>query len=369
MTIQCAQQCQGRYVLVGTFHSLLLVDLFKKEQVTINNTYCNGGYYGIASDSKYIYVGVRNNQKKRYLYEADSNGEILVYDYKFNLCHILKPDFPLDDIHEILLTDGILYITNTRYDMIAIYDGISWEKWYPLGNTKGIKKDKHHFNTLTMHNNKLYVCAHNFGPSTIHVFSLRNKEKIEEIKLGNSSHNIWFVNDEMYVCSSKHGAIISNKGFITQIAEWPRGVVLSQNSIIVGSSTISADFDSHYNNNGHIYVYDNSWKLKGYFFLQGESQIFDMYPIELLIDPSSLFEDKRFVKKSLIAISSDTKLTENEEFLLILYSMSSLRTGCFTDIMKQKYKTIYKNTLIGWLSIIKNSIKDIIQYLVCKKRI
>lgn len=369
MTMKYAPQCEGRYALVGTLYSLLLVDLVNKEQVVLDKQY--DGYYGFDVNDEYIYVGVRHNIPSRLVPNQYSNGEIIVYDFNFNYIKTIKPDFPLHQIHEILWYKNKLYVTNTGYDMVAIYDGNSWEEWYPLGKPDDQKTDSHHFNTLTIHDGKLYIGAHSFGPSTVFVFSLSTKEKINEIQIGNCAHNVWFDNDILHVCSSHEGLIASENGFIRSIAEWPRGIALCNNTTIIGSSALGWNAKSFGPHNAHIYAFDSQWKQKGLLFLDGESQIFDIFPIEQCLDPAKFFDDPRFIKQKILGISTTSEITKNEEVLLALYGASCLRSGRLTMHLQEsarenarenatfarRLEKIEQRTFTGRLDKLKRSIR------------
>lgn len=360
-----APQCEGRYVLVGTQCSLLLLDLVTMKQAIIHREYT--GYYGITASDTHIYVGIRNNTKKHVLTKK-SNGIILVYDFNFTLIETLKPDFPLHEIHEILWHEGKLYITNTAYDMIAIYDGTIWQQWYPLGKNKGRKQDISHFNSISIYNDILYILAHNFGSSSVHIFSLQTKERIDTIQLGSLAHNMWLDRNDVYVCNSNEGTITSNKGFVKHIAEWPRGIALYKDVNVVGSSALGGHGARHGLHNAHIYVYDKEWNTKGFALLQGESQVYEVFPIAQYTDPEKFFEDSRFTKETILGVSSTTELSQNEELLLNLYSINSLRTGTIYKELKGLQKTINSYTLAGQLSKLKHSIQKKLHAIGIGKR-
>ncbi len=136
--------------------------------------------------------------------------------------------------------------------------------------------------------------------------------------------------------------------------------------------------DSKRKFNAHIYVYDTKWKQKGLILLQGENQVFDIFPIEKILDPAKFFEDNRFQKEPLVGISTTSEITENEEVLLNLYSASCVRSGRLNEkintirssLKKQqqqqhhtRLEKLERRTISGRWKKLKRSIKKRFQIL------
>lgn len=164
-------------------------------------------------------------------------------------------------MHQILWHDGKLWLTCPYDNMVAIYNGHGWERWFPLGEPQCEPKDVNHFNTLSVFGDELCVVAHNKGPSELLFFSLPSLMLLRSISLGNQAHNVWKYRNEWLTCSSGEGMVKGSEGFELITGGFPRGVAFTEQEIIIGVSEIAERKDRDFTTS-EILVFDYLWKPK-----------------------------------------------------------------------------------------------------------
>jgi len=186
-------------LLIGTMNALVLWDGEQKE-------IAKGNYYGITWDENNIYCSHN---------PLDSLGSLIkVFDKKFNGKYTLPETF--DNVHQILMIDGRLYITHTGKDSIAMIDkkGTSYLNWErnknPIVSSQSIKKgDAHHLNSIWYNSGKLYIVESGLSSNIPVIQVLDNKYNIiHKIKLPEAFHlhNV-YIEKEILYCCGKYGLI------------------------------------------------------------------------------------------------------------------------------------------------------------------
>ncbi len=272
----------GDKLLVTTSRSLLCVDVKTQQIIQLHTG--KGLYYGITFDRNFIYVGARNRLVSSEMNPSEEEGVILKFDYKLKLVDEIKPTFPLRDIHQIRIIDNKLYITCSYDNMISIYDGSNWEKWYP---SKATGKDVNHFNSLYHDKKHIYIVAHNFGDSEVYIFGLKNQKLIEKIKIGNCAHNIWKnKQNTIYTLSSEESKLIDTDNRSLLLEGFPRGIAITKDRLYIGISE-RAERNLRDFVDGKILIYNKNKNKIGELFLKSEGMILDIRIINQLDYASS----------------------------------------------------------------------------------
>lgn len=258
-------------LLLTTSKSFLLLNTDNGQFQRIDSG--RGLYYGIAHHADNIYVAARNRLVSCNIDPAEERGEILVFDRALQPCASLRAPFPLRDLHEIAWYDNKLWATSSYDNMIAVYDGQRWEQWFPL--VEQDVGDINHFNSLMFDDAHVWILAHNRGPSELMAFSLRTRELVQKIMLGNCGHNIWREDEQLYSCSSAEGKLRGEHGFVLETGGFPRGVAFDADTRCVGVSALAErkarDFTS-----GKLMVFTRDWAVRHEIDLAGEGLILDL---------------------------------------------------------------------------------------------
>lgn len=258
-------------LLITTSQSFLLLDSSSGQAHVLDRGH--GLYYGIAHHGEHIFVAARNRLVSSTSDPADERGEVLMFDRSLALCQRLQAPFPLRDLHEIAWHDGKLWLTSSYDNMIAIWDGKLWERWYPLGVQEA--GDVHHFNSFLFDQGLVWILAHNRGPSELLGFSLATRELVRTIPMGNCAHNIWRENGELYSCSSAESRLLGADGFVLDTGGFPRGVAFDASTRCVGISALTErklrDFTS-----GKVMVFERDWSPRHEIDMAGEGLILDL---------------------------------------------------------------------------------------------
>jgi len=262
-------------LLVTTSKSVLTVGTENGQTHVVHSG--KGLYYGIAYSHNAIFIAARNsNDCFDYLgRQHNENGEILVFDFTMKQVGSLRAPFPLRDMHQILYSDGKLWITCSFDNMVAVFDFRHWQRWYPSEDERERGKDIHHFNSLYRAGRDFYVLGHNFGASDIWRFSYPGLQLKEKIRLGNQAHNIWLDGQELYTCDSQYGLVVGNHASRNTIGGFSRGAVMTADRIYIGTSDV-AERESRDQVSSRIVVFDRKWRLVDEWIIDGHGQLLDM---------------------------------------------------------------------------------------------
>lgn len=274
-------------VLLTTSQSLLLLDTGSGAAHVLDHG--AGLYYGLACDGEQIYVAARRRLVSSSVPQGEERGEILLFDRQLRRRGTLQAPFPLRDLHEIAWHDGKLYATCSYDNMVAVFDGQRWEEWYPLGKPAPAEaahghasghgdSDLNHFNSLMFESGRIWVLAHNRGPSELLAFSLPGREHVETIALGNCGHNIWREQGQLMSCSSAEGRIVGVQGFKLDTGGFPRGIASDASTRCVGVSALSERKERDLNT-GKLLVMAPNWTPRHQIELVGEGLVLDLLPL------------------------------------------------------------------------------------------
>jgi len=215
---------------------------------TYNNGVCNtikqvseGGraYYGITWDESVIY-------HTRVLDTSDGYIECLVsLDSEYNELSSWAGNFSAS--HQICYHDGNVAIAQVESSSVALVN--MEQALNTLDWTVDIDSAEH-LNAVWRDNDSWWVNFNNHaisGRSKIVNVSDDFSTIIETIDIGNQVHNVARVGDLLYICSSGEGKLLvyslSAKEIINVVEglEWVRGLVITDEHIIVGAAVATAD--------------------------------------------------------------------------------------------------------------------------------
>jgi len=267
--------------LVSTTHHLLAVD---PESRRLWRIHSGGGlYFGLAPgmDGK-VYVARRNSVVGPESHEARSSekGSILVLDRALAPCDELQSPFALRDVHGIACFEDRLWVTCSFDNMVAIYDLKSrdWRQWYPSPNLADRDRDIHHFNTVRFIGGKIYLIAHNFGPSFLLSYQYPSLQLDATWSLGVTSHDLFYLRDVFATCSSGEGSIVNTAGYRLRTGNFPRGLAATPEGNLLGISLI-AKREERSRQHGILRWYTADWHFKTDFVLPRVGMILDILPL------------------------------------------------------------------------------------------
>jgi hypothetical protein len=288
-------------VLATTSQSVLLVDCLTGEASVLHRG--AGLYYGIARFGSLWAVAARRRLVSSAVPRADERGCILLFDERLRQRETIEAPFPLRDVHEIAWFDERLWVTCSFDDSVAIYDGISWERWVPDvpqrdsdHPVRDVENDRHHYNSFHFAGDEIVLLAHNHGPSDLHCFERRSRSFRRTIPLGNQAHNIWREGDAFLTCSSIEGKLIGSNGWQLATGSFPRGVCFKAPYRAIGISGLSERSQRDWAS-AAIALHDASWRSLHYVHLVREGMILDLAAAteaDVANARSGMFETCRF---------------------------------------------------------------------------
>ena len=284
------------YLLITTSRSLLLVETVSGTCYCLDNS--RDHYYGITRDFGQYYVGVRNRANNSLVQKEQERGTILRFSASATFIGEIEPPFPMRDIHQILVYGGRLWVTCTHDNLIAFFDGFSWDTWHPLGVSSDVPYDKNHFNSVIAFGNTLCVVAHNLGASTgrlseLLFFHLPDMVLDRRVQLGSCAHNAWLHRGELMTCSSADGILIGENGSKIITGGFPRGIAYSEGEINVGISEFASRPDRDLGK-GWVKVFNFNWELLRTIEIIDQGMVTDIYSL-------SLNEANKIITNSLIS--------------------------------------------------------------------
>lgn len=285
-------------ILVGTHHALVLLDTETSEFNVVDRA--KKHHWGITFSPEYLINCQWYGNRTRFQ----------LFDSRFRKRNQIAAPPIIVAPHQITWIEGRLWVVNTQYDIISIYDMRRdyWFHWrhHPdqsIYNKDGLGNDKCHFNGVYRYGDSLYIMAHNRGdysfclqyilPTDIPI-TVPPEEFIKEVKfaeyhsnLGSCSHNYFHVGDDAYgVCSSGEGKIISEEGdTVVVTGGYPRGVAVTKDYYYVGVSPHHFHKCALRNQlDGDVHVYNKNWKLRKIINLKGCGQIFEIRAVNCIDD-------------------------------------------------------------------------------------
>lgn len=265
----------SRQYLVTTSHSVLLVDV---EAGSTRVVHRGGGlYYGITASASHLMVAARGRMVSSDLPGSDERGRILLFGHDLAPRGELEADFALRDMHEIRWHEGRLWVTCSYDNMVAIFDGRTWRRWFPLGEPQDLPRDRNHFNSLHFEPGKVAVLAHNWGASTLNFFDIHSLAPLQSFSLGVQAHNVWEEGGEYFTCSSGEGLIVGHRGFRAVTGGFPRGIARTGGTTCVGISELAERTERDFTT-GILRLYGADWQPLRECMLEHEGLVLDIRP-------------------------------------------------------------------------------------------
>ena len=246
----------------------LVLDIPKTEQLINQEDKCIGRLpfrpFGLALKDSTLFIV--------------SNGIVGLFDYpSFQFKGTL--DIPLFvNTHQLLVSDNILYTTNTSNDTIGIHNltdstskFLSVRDFQLRSNTQvpwsAYSHDLFHVNSLFEYKNKIYFCLHNRGytPSKFYCFDKQTFEVSFVCEAGLSCHGIIIIDDILYSLSSATGEVIVYNmiykilkmiPFVDPNKTFLRGISLFEKKLMIGCSNTHKSSKILYKNNCYISLMD-----------------------------------------------------------------------------------------------------------------
>lgn len=241
---------QGR-ALVSTSHFVYLVDLASGESAKIASG--QGLYYGITWDSSNIYVVSSDFHP---LFRKRTRPKIIVLDCMLKKIEEIRPQFRIKggvhQAHFDPVSKSLWWMSSKDDASIIMQDG-KWEKWQPISenlvqwherlgdrakkNFDQPDTDIHHLNSVWINDRKIYIVAHNWGPSEVYIYDQEKRELVERISMGKCTHNVWRESEELFVCCSTEGSVVNRSGeTMCNVDGFIRGAAVTKEMRIFGIS-------------------------------------------------------------------------------------------------------------------------------------
>jgi hypothetical protein len=276
--------------LVGTSQHVYLLDLDSGAAVPIASG--QGLYYGITWDTQMIYVVAADYHR---WIRKWTRPKVLVFDPTLRQMDRLVPTIRLrGGVHQAHVhpMTGAIWFASSKDNAVIIQQNSRWEIWQPL--EEGLKQwktrlgdqaskrwdqprgDVHHLNSVWMDKHRIYLVAHNWGPSEVYVFDLHTRRPEAKYTMGRCAHNVWRENDEILVCSSAEGTVVNQYGNTKcQIDGFTRGMAKDNERRLLGISE-KKDRKNRTQTDATVVELDNQWHERTRYKLEGAGQVLEV---------------------------------------------------------------------------------------------
>jgi len=171
------------------------------------------------------------------------------------------------DIHQIDFIGKSLILTDVRSGSLIEYKNFLKFTRPPLKIVHKIGTPMKHFNSIYFYNNQILVLAHNQYAKTEQkskvIYLNKSFDKVKRYKSNaKCGHNIYQDKSCIIVCDSLGGNVLYNNKPILKNMGFVRGLSISDDYILIGSSKQSDD-DKNRISLGHIHVFNRKFKKIG----------------------------------------------------------------------------------------------------------
>lgn len=228
--------------------------------IASNPSSTGGAFYGITWDEKYLYYS--------------RGSERVVFGRDELVAASLEPDYVINtvfpghfvDAHQIHYHDGKVYLTVTARNAVAAVSVHNQQECFY--NWTGINRDTNHINAIWRDGDFWWVNYHNYSEKPASAFNSSQIVKLssnfssilDSIRIGMGVHNVVRIGDFLYVCSSAENKFLVfnlNSHSVVDTIEsldWVRGMAVTDDYIILGSSEVHADRRKRLQGNATIYL-------------------------------------------------------------------------------------------------------------------
>lgn len=214
--------------------------------------------------------------------------------FKIRLCKLVDYQIVIwglsKGVHQIDINGNSLYVVDTYNNRILQIDKYNevvntyWKlvskEYYPNGKLSSGRKSNNysHFNSIFFHKKTIYLIAHNETYKTSRKSELYvvddnfNVLDIYELS-GSNCHNFFKNSNEQIFCSSLEGAVVKNDSYLLQDGGFTRGLAVSVDGYLVGSSPVQINRVDRGKGDGVINFIDRKSTKVGFRLIVKNTQI------------------------------------------------------------------------------------------------
>lgn len=262
--------------VVATVNSVTLIDNDRSKLLHSGQ----GLYYGISWDENNIYLLARSGKRRQ------GHPDIVTLDKNYSTVRKII-DGSFLDAHQIYCDGPNLYVTSTHLNCVEVVNlstGVSVQK-----NWTKCKSDINHINSIFKDGDEFWVIYHNWTsktglPSEAVKVDCDLSKEIVKYRLADSGclHNVAKVDNLIYTCSSASHALLvydlDTNSVVKNIplGYWLRGIGISDDYIVLGSTSVSENRKGRLTGDSEIYLLDR--------------KTFDVIDIKTLKDTGSIYD-------------------------------------------------------------------------------
>lgn len=256
-------------ILMSGFHELRYLDLFNQtakiffkapvEQRQNPDGEMITAHWGITWNEDYIYA--THNRVVHHEERPKISQEIITFGRNGMVLKTLPIAHNLFTRgHQIQYYQGYLYITDTGSNCIQRVNCDTLRSQGMIPNAEKFGEDLDHINSLFIDSGKLYIgCLE----GTVYVYDIETLGLIRELTFPKEVHNVFILEDQILTNHSNHGEIVnSSEDCFLKVGVYNRGIVITDEHILVGQSTRLIRERREGDSEGYINIFNRTTKEK-----------------------------------------------------------------------------------------------------------
>jgi hypothetical protein len=133
----------------------------------------------------------------------------------------------------------------------------------------------HHFNTVRKIGREICLTAHHFGPSELLFYDCATLQLNSTVWVGAQSHDVFFIDDALAVCSSRDGCLVNITGKRVRTGNFPRGIATTSEGNLLGISVHSGRAQRA-SQKGILRWYTPDWRFRADYVLPRVGMVLDI---------------------------------------------------------------------------------------------
>ena len=268
-------------LLVSCYSEIRYIDLSQYKakiffQGRKNQQYFNGkkqlAHWGLTWDHDYIFAYHAfpyNNE--------DLTHQIARLDFNGNLLDYLPIDIPFTQVHQLHCQGDFLWVVDTGHNLVHKINLKTYEHDTIVPDPSlDLTKDIIHLNAVWVKDDIVYIGSHQ---GIVFCYNINTNKQICKHRYDPDMHNIFILDNHLCTHMSAKGKIVdNNKHTFLKTKPYSRGIVITDEYILVGISPVAIRDRRSGNLDGSIVIYDRKQnnKMIGKIIIPNAGQIIEI---------------------------------------------------------------------------------------------
>lgn len=255
-------------VMVSSRFAVQVVDIETGQVESLPLDY-NYPYFGITWNTDHLFLARRWYDRL--------GADVQVFGTSLNLIDTIMGGHPdMANVHQIQWWDNALFVCcpnrpETERGAVLIYRDGEIRTWYPFEEL-----DMFGVNSIFFEPGKVFLIAHNRGPSYLLKFSYPGLKPTWRCQIGNEAHNVARWKEQLVILDSHGSCARFVEGKSVPLEGYPRGLAISDENIVIGQSYHISDREKRLQDKeGGLIILNHQWERQSYINLN-QGHVYDV---------------------------------------------------------------------------------------------